>query len=91
MVSGIATLEGLRAMGVTIAIDDFGAAFSSRSYLANLPVDALKIDRSFVVEMTLSPQGLALASTIITLAHSPKLEVVAAGVETDELAKMLRR
>jgi EAL domain-containing protein (putative c-di-GMP-specific phosphodiesterase class I) len=86
----IATLESIRAMGVTIAIDDFGTGFSSLSYLARLPVDTLKIDRSFVIAMTDAPEGLALVSTIITLAHSLKLKVVAEGVETDEQSRLLR-
>jgi diguanylate cyclase (GGDEF)-like protein/PAS domain S-box-containing protein len=86
----IATLKSIRAMGVTIAIDDFGTGFSSLSYLARLPVDALKIDRSFVVDMTTVPTGLALVSTIINLAHALKLKVVAEGVETEEQARLLR-
>jgi EAL domain-containing protein (putative c-di-GMP-specific phosphodiesterase class I) len=53
-------------------------------------VDTLKIDRSFVLEMTAGPEGLALVSTIITLAHSLKLKVVAEGVETEEQARLLR-
>ncbi len=85
----IACLERIRAMGVTIAIDDFGTGFSSLSYLARLPVDTLKIDRSFVVGMTQGPQGLALVSTIINLAHSLKLMVVAEGVETEEQSRLL--
>ena len=63
----IAGLQAIRAMGVSIAIDDFGTGFSSLSYLAKLPVDTLKIDRSFVTDMTATPQGLALVSTIINL------------------------
>ncbi|HEY8710984.1 MAG TPA: EAL domain-containing protein, partial [Burkholderiaceae bacterium] len=86
----IASLQAIRAMGVTIAIDDFGTGFSSLSYLAKLPVDTLKIDRSFVIGMTVSPEGLALVSTIITLAHSLKLKVVAEGVETEEQSGLLR-
>jgi diguanylate cyclase (GGDEF)-like protein/PAS domain S-box-containing protein len=86
----IATLQGIRALGVSIAMDDFGTGFSSLSYLARLPVDTLKIDRSFVVEMTAAPVGLALVSTIITLAHSLKLKVVAEGVETEEQCRLLR-
>jgi EAL domain-containing protein (putative c-di-GMP-specific phosphodiesterase class I) len=86
----IETLQAIRAMGVTIAIDDFGTGFSSLSYLAKLPVDTLKIDRSFVIEMTAGPEGLALVSTIINLAHSLKLKVVAEGVETDEQSRLLR-
>ena len=77
-------------MGVTIAIDDFGTGFSSLSYLAKLPVDTLKIDRTFVIDMVNGPQGLALVSTIINLAHSLKLKVVAEGVETEEQSRLLR-
>ena len=86
----IASLQAIRAMGVTIAIDDFGTGFSSLGYLAKLPVDTLKIDRSFVIDMTVAPEGLALVSTIINLAHSLKLKVVAEGVETEEQSRLLR-
>jgi diguanylate cyclase (GGDEF)-like protein len=86
----IANLKAIRALGVTIAIDDFGTGFSSLSYLSKLPVDTLKIDRSFVIDMALSPEGLSLVSTIINLAHSLKLKVVAEGVETEEQARLLR-
>ena len=87
---GIATLQAIRAMGVSIAIDDFGTGFSSLGYLSKLPVDTLKVDRSFVTDMTSGPQGLALVSTIINLAHSLKLNVVAEGVETEEQSRLLR-
>jgi diguanylate cyclase (GGDEF)-like protein/PAS domain S-box-containing protein len=86
----ITSLQAIRAMGITIAIDDFGTGFSLLSYLAKLPMDTLKIDRSFVVEMTAEPNGLALVSTIITLAHSLELKVVAEGVETEEQLRLLR-
>jgi EAL domain-containing protein (putative c-di-GMP-specific phosphodiesterase class I) len=86
----IASLQGIRAMGITIAIDDFGTGFSSLSYLSKLPVDTLKVDRSFVTEMTASQEGLTLVSTIINLAHSFKLKVVAEGVETEEQSRLLR-
>ncbi|MGK2915451.1 MAG: EAL domain-containing protein, partial [Porticoccaceae bacterium] len=86
----IASLKAIRALGVIIAIDDFGTGFSSLSYLAKLPVDTLKIDRSFVIDMTAGPEGLALVSTIINLAHALKLKVVAEGVETEEQARLLR-
>jgi EAL domain-containing protein (putative c-di-GMP-specific phosphodiesterase class I) len=85
----IASLQAIRAMGITIAIDDFGTGFSSLSYLAKLPVDTLKIDRSFVIKITAGSEGLALVSTIITLAHSLKLKVVAEGVETEEQSRQL--
>jgi diguanylate cyclase (GGDEF)-like protein/PAS domain S-box-containing protein len=86
----IASLRSIRALGVNIAIDDFGTGFSSLSYLARLPVHTLKIDRSFVIDMGASPEGLALVSTIINLAHSMKLNVVAEGVETEEQSRLLR-
>ncbi|KAF0163126.1 MAG: response regulator receiver [Rhodocyclaceae bacterium] len=86
----IASLQAVRAMGISIAIDDFGTGFSSLSYLARLPVDTLKIDRSFVIDMTGGAEGLALVSTIINLAHSLKLKVVAEGVETEEQSHLLR-
>jgi EAL domain-containing protein (putative c-di-GMP-specific phosphodiesterase class I) len=86
----IASLRAIRALGVGIAIDDFGTGFSSLSHLARLPVHTLKIDRSFIIDMTVSPEGLALVSTIINLAHSLKLNVVAEGVETQEQSRLLR-
>jgi diguanylate cyclase (GGDEF)-like protein/PAS domain S-box-containing protein len=86
----IASLRAIRALGVRIAIDDFGTGFSSLSYLARLPVHTLKIDRSFVIDMGANPEGLALVSTIINLAHSMNLNVVAEGVETEEQARLLR-
>ncbi len=85
----IASLQAIRAMGVSIAIDDFGTGFSSLSYLSRLPIDTLKIDRSFVIDMTTGPQGLALVSTIIDLAHALKLKVVAEGVDTAEQQRLL--
>ncbi len=88
--NGSANLRAIRAMGIRIAIDDFGTGYSSLGYLSRLPVDSLKIDRSFVTDMTLSQEGLHLVSTIISLAHSLKLCVVAEGVETEEQARLLR-
>ena len=86
----IASLHAIREMGVSIAIDDFGTGFSSLSYLHKLPVDALKIDRSFVDGMTIAPEALALVSTIINLARWMRLKVVAEGVETEEQQRLLR-
>lgn len=85
----IASLRAIRAMGVTIAIDDFGTGFSSLSYLAKLPVDTLKIDRSFIIDMVSGQQGLTLVGTIISLAHALKLKVVAEGVETEDQLRLL--
>lgn len=86
----ISSLQAIRGMGVSIAIDDFGTGFSSLSYLARLPVDTLKIDRSFVNDINVGPERLTLVSTIINLAHSLKLKVVAEGVETEEQLRLLR-
>jgi len=86
----IASLQAIRAMGVEIAIDDFGTGFSSLSYLARLPIDTLKIDRSFIVAMTSGSQGVALVSAIINVGQSLKLNVVAEGVETEEQSRLLR-
>jgi len=86
----IGSLLAIRALGVTIAIDDFGTGFSSLNYLAKIPVDTLKIDRSFVVEMISATGGLTLVSVIINLAHALKLNTVAEGVETEEQLRQLR-
>jgi diguanylate cyclase (GGDEF)-like protein len=88
--NSIEVLRTIRAMGVKIAIDDFGTGFSSLSYLSKLPVDTLKIDRSFVIDMTAGPEGLSLMSTIINLAHALRLTVVAEGVETEEESRLLK-
>jgi EAL domain-containing protein (putative c-di-GMP-specific phosphodiesterase class I) len=86
----IANLRAIRAMGIRIAIDDFGTGFSSLSYLSKLPIDTVKIDRSFVTDMVTGAEGLTLISIIINLAHSLKLKVVAEGVETEEQSRLLR-
>ncbi len=86
----IEKLAALRAMNVAIAIDDFGTGYSSLAYVAKLPVDVLKIDRTFIVNMENSAENKAIVSVIISLAHSLNLKVVAEGVETEAQAKFLR-
>ena len=86
----VAKLKAIRDLGVSLAIDDFGTGYSSLGYLAKLPVGALKIDRSFILTMASDPNAMTLISTIISLAHSLKLHVIAEGVETEEQARMLR-
>jgi diguanylate cyclase (GGDEF)-like protein len=86
----IAALKQIRALGVTVAIDDFGTGYCSLSYVAKLPVNSLKIDRTFIVGMTESLDGLAIVSSMIALAHSLKLKVVAEGVETEAQEQQLR-
>lgn len=86
----VATLGELKRMGVKIAIDDFGSGYSSLSYLKHLPIDILKIDKSFISELTSDPNDAALVMAIINLAHSLKLRVKAEGVETEEQWRFLR-
>jgi len=79
----IERLTQLRDMGIHIAIDDFGTGFSSLSYLQDLPLDSLKIDRAFITALSRQPNSKSVASTIVTLADTFELETVAEGVETD--------
>lgn len=86
----IPRLKALRESGVDIMVDDFGTGHSSLGYLARLPISALKIDRSFIDTMSKNTESMTIVSTIISLAHSLNLKVIAEGVETEEQAKMLR-
>ncbi len=86
----IEVLTRLQKMGVMISVDDFGTGFSSLSYLKRLPIDVLKIDQSFIHELTTNQDDAALVMAIITLAHNLRLRVVAEGVETEEQWKFLR-
>lgn len=85
-----AKLSALRDMNIEIAIDDFGTGYSSLSVISKLPINILKIDRSFVINMTKTPQDMAMVSTIISLAHALNLRVVAEGVDSDEQLKLLK-
>jgi EAL domain-containing protein (putative c-di-GMP-specific phosphodiesterase class I) len=83
-------LHALKEMGVNVAIDDFGTGYSSLSYLARLPVDALKIDCAFIRTMVEQGHSMTIVSTIISLAHTLRMSVIAEGVETSEQANLLR-
>jgi diguanylate cyclase (GGDEF)-like protein len=86
---GAAVLTTLRAIGVRVALDDFGAGYSSLTYLRQLPIDTMKIDRSFVSELPSNSQSGSIVASLQQLAQSLHLEVVAEGVETAEQARFL--
>lgn len=88
--ANIEKLALIRAMGVEIAIDDFGTGYSSLSYIAKLPVNSLKIDRSFIINMASNSDDMSIVSTIIALAHSVNMKVIAEGVETLGQASLLK-
>jgi EAL domain-containing protein (putative c-di-GMP-specific phosphodiesterase class I) len=83
-------LTRLKSMGINISIDDFGTGFSSLASLKRLPIDALKIDQSFVRDATADSDDAALVMAIITLGHNLRLQVIAEGVETEDQLKLLQ-
>src|SRR5690606_23588896 len=85
-----ALLARLRAMGVKIWLDDFGTGFSGLSHLRRVPVDGVKIDRSFIADVLRDPDDLALTSAIIAMAHSLGITVVGEGVENEGQYAVLR-
>ncbi|HSY29088.1 MAG TPA: EAL domain-containing protein, partial [Burkholderiaceae bacterium] len=86
----VSKLHQLKALGVTIAIDDFGTGYSSLSYLKQLPVDRLKIDKSFVKDTPHDADDCAIVRTIIAMSHNLGLSVIAEGVESDLQLDFLR-
>lgn len=87
----ISTMAELKALGIRFTIDDFGTGYSSLSYLKRLPIDTLKVDKSFVQNIQASPDDESIVIAIIRLAHSLKHEVVAEGVETIEQIEFLKK
>lgn len=90
MEKSLLTLQKLQQMGICLSIDDFGTGYSSLSYLKRFPIHTLKIDQSFVRDITADPKDAAIAATIVTLAHNLELNVIAEGVETADQLALLR-
>lgn len=82
--AAIALLQQLKTFGLKLSVDDFGTGYSSLSYLKKFPIDKLKIDQSFVCNMMIDSDDAVIASTIINMAQSLRLKVIAEGVETME-------
>ena len=88
--STISKMNALRQAGLRFSIDDFGTGYSSLAYLTRLPLQQLKIDQSFVHNMTLRPENAAIVQTIIGMARNLHMEVIAEGVETEEQYEFLK-
>ena len=88
--SALSALGALRALGLHLAIDDFGTGYSSMAYLERLPVESLKIDRSFVAGVGRRSDSSAIATAIVSLAHALRLKTVAEGIEQPEQLDWLR-
>lgn len=86
----LTTLNSFRNMGLKIAMNDFGTGYSSLSYLKEFPIHHLKIDQSFVKDISVNPTNAAIVNTIIALARNLKLVVIAEGVENDDDLKILQ-
>jgi EAL domain-containing protein (putative c-di-GMP-specific phosphodiesterase class I) len=89
--AAILLLEDMKAMGLKLSVDDFGTGYSSLSYLKRFPIDKFKIDQSFVRDLATDTDDAVIVSTIISMAHSLKLKVIAEGVETAEQLAFLKQ
>ncbi len=87
--SSLAALKKLDSMGIALAVDDYGTGFSSLAYLKQLPVDIIKIDKSFVLTMDADDDDAVIVKSTIELAHNLGFKVVAEGVESEAISRML--
>jgi len=88
--ASLAVLQQLRAVGVHIVLDDFGTGYSSLAYLRHLPLDTIKVDRSFVTDLDVQDPNVGIVRAVVSLAHGLGVTVVAEGIETEEQARRLR-
>ena len=89
--TAIAIMQEIKSTGVAIAIDDFGTGYSSLSYIKRFPIDVLKVDRSFVMDIPDDKNDMAITAAVIAMAHKLSMNVVAEGVETREQLQFLRQ
>jgi len=89
--AAVDTARELKRLGIVLSLDDFGTGYSSLSHLKRFPIDHLKIDRSFILDIATDPDSAVICNSIVALAHSLKMTVIAEGVETDAQAQSLRR
>jgi diguanylate cyclase (GGDEF)-like protein len=88
--SSLGVLEQLRGLGVRMVLDDFGTGYSSLAYLRHLPLDTIKIDRSFITDLDVADPNVGIVRAVVSLAHGLGISVVAEGIETEEQARRLR-
>lgn len=86
----ISTLKRIKSLGITMTLDDFGTGYSSLRYLTSFPFDAIKIDRSFIMECKRKPDNLIIIRTIIAMGHSLEKRIVAEGIETEEQFDLIK-
>ena len=89
--AAVEMLQEIKALGIRLAIDDFGTGYSSLSYLHRFPLDTLKIDRSFISDISAEGEGMEIARTILPMANNLRLDVIAEGVETIEQVLLLKK